>query len=80
MKNIMQYYFDTPSKYDFGPLLDGGNYKDFAHREFMLPTSTEILQTAEKLGRENTIKHFLDKYNGKQGVKMKVADVLSIPV
>ncbi|KAI8139264.1 ClpP/crotonase-like domain-containing protein [Fennellomyces sp. T-0311] len=75
---IKRYYFDTPVDSALIPLNDGGNYTEYRHRRFMLPTCAEITETAQKLGRENTIKYFVEKYNGKQGVKAKVADVLHL--
>ena len=46
----------------------------------MLPSCAEIFKAVEYVGRENTAEYFMKKYNGKQGVKTKVADVLDIRV
>ncbi|KAI9496899.1 ClpP/crotonase-like domain-containing protein [Zychaea mexicana] len=68
-------YFDAPIDTPLVPLIDqGGTYMEYLHTRFMLPKCSEILHVANTFGgdRERTVKHLIDKYTGKHGVKAKV--------
>ena len=78
VETIKQYFIDSPNDFEFKPLLAGGNYMDIAHREFMLPSSTEILRVAKKFGPKNAAEYFLELYKDKKGVKAKLTDTLDV--
>ncbi|KAI9490182.1 ClpP/crotonase-like domain-containing protein [Zychaea mexicana] len=76
---IKRHYFDAPLDTSLTPLCEGGNYMEYPHTRYMLPKCSDILDMADKIGnKENTVKYFLEKYNGKQGVRTKVMCVLKM--
>ncbi|KAI8148532.1 ClpP/crotonase-like domain-containing protein [Fennellomyces sp. T-0311] len=76
-EEIKRYYFDTPISNPLTFLCEGAEYKERPHTRFRLPKCTEILEAAEMLDRNESTKYFLNKYQGKQGVKAKVFSVLN---
>ena len=75
---IKRFYFDTPLSSSLQPVTEGGHYKEYPHTRFTLPKCSEILEVADNIEYENTVKFFIGKYNGKQGTKAKVISILNI--
>ncbi|KAI9499606.1 ClpP/crotonase-like domain-containing protein [Zychaea mexicana] len=77
--DIKHTYFDTLMDKPLTLLCEGGDNKDYPFARFALPQCSEILNMAERSSdRESTIMQFIEKYNGKKGIKAKVISVLSI--
>ncbi|KAK2741313.1 hypothetical protein FQN55_008410 [Onygenales sp. PD_40] len=55
-----------------------GDYKEYPFQKFALPTEAEIVRYAEenKWKSAKIVKHFVEKWNNKDGVKQKVQEVL----
>jgi 3-hydroxyisobutyryl-CoA hydrolase len=58
------------------PLISDKNYDEYPHRWIGLPREEEILREAGGRSVENVVASMLEKYNGKQGVREKVTEVL----
>ncbi|ORY17054.1 3-hydroxyisobutyryl-CoA hydrolase mitochondrial precursor [Clohesyomyces aquaticus] len=58
------------------PLTSSANYKEYPHAWIGLPREEEILQLSTGISREDVVGKLLEKYEGKQGVREKVAEVL----
>jgi 3-hydroxyisobutyryl-CoA hydrolase len=61
------------------PLINSGaaaDYKEYPHAWIGLPREAEILETAAGKRSEDVVETLLDRYEGKQGVREKVAEVL----
>jgi 3-hydroxyisobutyryl-CoA hydrolase len=58
------------------PLISNGDYKEYPHAWIGLPREQEILQVAAGKKREEAVAALLEKYEGKQGVREKIAEVL----
>ncbi|KAI7849764.1 ClpP/crotonase-like domain-containing protein [Circinella umbellata] len=74
---IKKRFFDTPIGNPLQTLLEGGNFIEYPHKPFILPRCSEILDVANKMGHYETVKYFMNIYNGKKGVKTKVVSVLN---
>ena len=61
------------------------DYKEYSHARLALPTETDIAQAQQELARssqggENAVlQHLLQKWNGKEGVDVKVKDFFARP-
>jgi 3-hydroxyisobutyryl-CoA hydrolase len=58
------------------PLINKGDYKEYPHAWIGLPKEEEILREAAGKKREAVVQTLLEKYEGKQGVREKIAEVL----
>ena len=58
------------------PLISEADYKEYPHAWIGLPKESEILQLASGKSEEDVVAALLEKYEGKQGVREKVAEVL----
>ncbi|KAF1996791.1 3-hydroxyisobutyryl-CoA hydrolase mitochondrial precursor [Amniculicola lignicola CBS 123094] len=58
------------------PLITTGDYKEYPHAWIGLPREKEILSLAAGTSTEQVVSTLLEKYEGKQGVREKVAEVL----
>ena len=58
------------------PLISNGDYNEYPHAWIGLPRETEILQAASRFKGQELVEYLLGKYNGKQGVREKIAEVL----
>lgn len=58
------------------PLISSSDYKEYPHAWIGLPKEQEILQAAAGKKKEEAIAALLEKYEGKQGVREKIAEVL----
>ncbi|KAF2796042.1 3-hydroxyisobutyryl-CoA hydrolase mitochondrial precursor [Melanomma pulvis-pyrius CBS 109.77] len=58
------------------PLISTGDYKEYPHAWIGLPREEEILIEAAGGKREAVVETLLERYEGKQGVREKVAEVL----
>jgi 3-hydroxyisobutyryl-CoA hydrolase len=58
------------------PLLSDVDYKEYPHAWIGLPKENEILRLAGGKKREEVVELLLEKYEGKQGVREKIAEVL----
>ena len=74
---ITQRFFDTPISSPLQTFSQGGDFMEYPHTPFILPRCSEILDVANKMDSDETVKYFMDKYNGKKGVKTKVISVLN---
>jgi 3-hydroxyisobutyryl-CoA hydrolase len=52
------------------------DYKEYPHAWIGLPREDEILREAGGKTREDVVETLLEKYEGKQGVREKIAEVL----
>lgn len=57
-------------------LLNQNDYKDYPHAWIGLPKENEILREAAGKKTEEVVGKLLEKYEGKQGVREKIAEVL----
>jgi 3-hydroxyisobutyryl-CoA hydrolase len=57
-------------------LLSQGDYKEYPHAWIGLPKEDEILREASGSKGEEVVVKLLEKYEGKQGVREKIAEVL----
>jgi 3-hydroxyisobutyryl-CoA hydrolase len=57
-------------------LLSQGDYKEYPHAWIGLPKEDEILREASGSKGEEVVAKLLEKYEGKQGVREKIAEVL----
>lgn len=85
LEKIKQEYFDAPSPQHL-QLLSRKDYKRYPHRKYMLPSEDDIKRvvTGEAadvglyaLSFDEVVQYFLRERNGKQGVAVKVLDVLT---
>ena len=74
---IKRRFFDTPISSPLQTLSQGGDFIEYPHTPFILPRCSEILDVANKMDHDETVKYFMRKYNGKKGVKAKVTSVLN---
>ncbi|KAG2212475.1 hypothetical protein INT45_010108 [Circinella minor] len=74
---IKKRFFDTPISNPLQTLHEGGNFIEYPHTPFILPRCSEILDVANRMGHDEAVKYFMDKYNEKKGVKTKVVSVLN---
>ena len=51
-------------------------YKEYPHKGLGLPSEKEVMDEAADRDRQEVVQLFMEKYNGKQGVKEKVSEVL----
>jgi 3-hydroxyisobutyryl-CoA hydrolase len=58
------------------PLISEADYKEYPHAWIGLPKEREIQNLAGSMKREDVVATLLEKYEGKQGVREKVAEVL----
>jgi 3-hydroxyisobutyryl-CoA hydrolase len=58
------------------PLISETDYKEYPHAWIGLPKEGEILREASGQKREDVVAKLLEKYEGKQGVREKIAEVL----
>ncbi|KAF2031123.1 3-hydroxyisobutyryl-CoA hydrolase mitochondrial precursor [Setomelanomma holmii] len=58
------------------PLISEADYKEYPHAWIGLPKESEILREAAGKKAEDVVATLLEKYEGKQGVREKVAEVL----
>ncbi|KAH8725829.1 ClpP/crotonase-like domain-containing protein [Phaeosphaeriaceae sp. PMI808] len=58
------------------PLISEVDYKEYPHAWIGLPREAEILREASGKKREDVVASLLEKYEGKQGVREKIAEVL----
>jgi 3-hydroxyisobutyryl-CoA hydrolase len=58
------------------PLLSEADYKEYPHAWIGLPKEDEILREMSGNKAEDAIANLLEKYEGKQGVREKVAEVM----
>lgn len=58
------------------PLISEADYNEYPHAWIGLPTEGEILKQASGSKAEEVVGNLLEKYEGKQGVREKVAEVL----
>jgi 3-hydroxyisobutyryl-CoA hydrolase len=58
------------------PLISEADYKEYPHAWIGLPKEREIQNLAGSMKREDVVASLLEKYEGKQGVREKVAEVL----
>lgn len=58
------------------PLISSGDYKEYPHQWIGLPKESEILREAAGKNSKEAIASLLEKYEGKQGVRERVAEVL----
>lgn len=68
--------FFRPSRSGALPLTNEVDYKEYPHAWIGLPREDEILGEAGGKTREDVVVHLLEKYEGKQGVREKIAEVL----
>jgi 3-hydroxyisobutyryl-CoA hydrolase len=57
-------------------LISQEDYRDYPHAWIGLPREEEILRAAAGAKREEVVAKLLEKYEGKQGVREKIAEVL----
>ena len=58
------------------PLISEADYKEYPHAWIGLPREDEILREASGKKGEDVVASLLEKYEGKQGVREKIAEVL----
>jgi 3-hydroxyisobutyryl-CoA hydrolase len=58
------------------PLISEADYKEYPHAWIGLPREEEILREAGGKKAEDVVTNLLEKYEGKQGVREKIAEVL----
>jgi 3-hydroxyisobutyryl-CoA hydrolase len=58
------------------PLISDKNYKEYPHKWIGLPREEEIMREASGKSAKDVVATLLERYNGKQGVREKVAEVL----
>lgn len=58
------------------PLISETDYKEYPHAWIGLPREEEILREAGGKKSEDVVANLLEKYEGKQGVREKIAEVL----
>ncbi|KAI8931931.1 hypothetical protein NX059_010832 [Plenodomus lindquistii] len=58
------------------PLISEADYKEYPHAWLGLPKEDEILREASGKKKEDVVASLLEKYEGKQGVREKIAEVL----
>ncbi|KAH7067530.1 3-hydroxyisobutyryl-CoA hydrolase mitochondrial precursor [Paraphoma chrysanthemicola] len=58
------------------PLISEADYKEYPHAWIGLPKENEILREASGKKAEDVVASLLEKYEGKQGVREKIAEVL----
>ena len=58
------------------PLINDVDYKDYPHAWIGLPREEEILREASGKKGQEVVASLLEKYEGKQGVREKIAEVL----
>jgi 3-hydroxyisobutyryl-CoA hydrolase len=58
------------------PLISEADYKEYPHAWIGLPREDEILREAGGRTSEDVVANLLEKYEGKQGVREKIAEVL----
>ncbi|KAI4696039.1 uncharacterized protein J4E88_000211 [Alternaria novae-zelandiae] len=58
------------------PLISEKDYREYPHAWIGLPRESEILREAGGNKREDVVAKLLEKYEGKQGVREKIAEVL----
>jgi len=77
--SLTEEFFRIPPNVARLPLLKDGNYKSYPHARFALPSEQAIADviTHTKLFPNDAVQYFVDQYNGKDGVKQKLRDVLS---
>ncbi|KAF2851409.1 3-hydroxyisobutyryl-CoA hydrolase mitochondrial precursor [Plenodomus tracheiphilus IPT5] len=68
--------FFVPGKAGPLPLISEADYKEYPHAWIGLPKENEILREASGKKSEDVVASLLEKYEGKQGVREKVAEVL----
>lgn len=68
--------FFAPPKDGNLPLISDADYKEYPHAWIGLPNESEILREAGGKKVEDVVATLLEKYEGKQGVREKIAEVL----
>lgn len=58
------------------PLISDADYKEYPHAWIGLPKENEILREAGGKSSEEVVASLLEKYEGKQGVREKIAEVM----
>ncbi|KAF1933339.1 3-hydroxyisobutyryl-CoA hydrolase mitochondrial precursor [Didymella exigua CBS 183.55] len=58
------------------PLISEGDYKEYPHAWIGLPKEDEILREMSGKKADDAVASLLEKYDGKQGVREKVAEVM----
>jgi 3-hydroxyisobutyryl-CoA hydrolase len=69
-------FFSPAGKGGKLPLLSDVDYQDYPHAWIGLPKENEILRLAGGRKGEEVVEVLLEKYEGKQGVREKIAEVL----
>ena len=59
------------------PLITEADYKEYPHAWIGLPKEDEILQEASGKKVDDVVANLLEKYEGKQGVREKIAEVIA---
>jgi len=68
--------FFRPGKAGPLPLINDMDYDEYPHAWIGLPKEDEIIREAGGKKREDVVANLLEKYEGKQGVREKIAEVL----
>lgn len=76
LKKHVDNFFAPPEAGTQLPLLSEADYKEYPHAWIGLPKESEILGVASGKKAEDVVATLLDKYEGKQGVREKIAEVL----
>jgi 3-hydroxyisobutyryl-CoA hydrolase len=76
-KRDVQKFFIGKENGEQLPLLTNADYKEYPHAWIGLPREEEILREMSGKKAEDALASLLEKYEGKQGVREKVAEVLS---
>ncbi|KAF1829709.1 3-hydroxyisobutyryl-CoA hydrolase mitochondrial precursor [Decorospora gaudefroyi] len=69
-------FFDASGTSGPLPLITTDDYRDYPHAWIGLPKEDEILRLAAGKTRDDVVADLLEKYEGKQGVREKIAEVL----
>jgi 3-hydroxyisobutyryl-CoA hydrolase len=75
-KRDVDKFFASPENGAQLPLISEVDYKEYPHAWIGLPKEAEILREAGGKKAEDVVANLLEKYEGKQGVREKIAEVL----
>jgi 3-hydroxyisobutyryl-CoA hydrolase len=75
-KSDVAKFFSNSKSGERLPLISDADYKDYPHAWIGLPREDEILREASGKKGQEVVASLLEKYEGKQGVREKIAEVL----
>ncbi|KAJ5952052.1 Crotonase core [Penicillium vulpinum] len=72
-------FFEIPNEESRLPLLSQGDYKNYPHAHFALPSEKEIEKVVRQghASRRPVVDYFLEKYAHREGVRRKVVEVIA---